>query len=383
MGFGMEGAALEEASGTRGETAGQTYGVVAILHEPVWGDVAFGTIEEADDGIEKPIRGPGSGNPIRGPGSGNPIRGPGSAEDRGQTGLPAHFRQTAPEIHGSLVSPRRVFEGGAGDAGEVAGVEVGVMGDGSGVDGEEEEQGSRSAIAENLDDLQGGVGREIARAAEGGAIGTSGAEAAAALEDGGAQGFGVVEEGLDGAIALDAGCAAPIEAQFMGAAGMGVSIGDGVDDGVGDAGGEEIEERGVEVGEGSGEGIIDFGGGKVGGAVVGVGGGEHEVLGAQALAAIDGFQHLGVEAGGDGEQLGGDEREMVTLTVVEVERTRVEPGPVAAGDASAGAMAAQWNAGRRSDLGFAGSGGKPVEGGCRRVQGISGDRDPVSGAAGE
>src|ERR1017187_9253979 len=126
MGFGMEGAALEEASGTRGETAGQTYGVVAILHEPVWGDVAFGTIEEADDGIEKPLRGPGSGN-------------------RGQTGLPAHFRQTAPEIHGSLVSPRRVFEGGAGDAGEVAGVEVGVMGDGSRVDGEEEEQGSRSA----------------------------------------------------------------------------------------------------------------------------------------------------------------------------------------------------------------------------------------------
>src|ERR1039458_8609434 len=27
--------------------------------------------------------------------------------DRGQTGLPANFRQTAPEIHGSLVSPRR------------------------------------------------------------------------------------------------------------------------------------------------------------------------------------------------------------------------------------------------------------------------------------
>src|ERR1019366_3151535 len=26
--------------------------------------------------------------------------------NRGQTGLPANFRQTAPEIHGSLVSPR-------------------------------------------------------------------------------------------------------------------------------------------------------------------------------------------------------------------------------------------------------------------------------------
>src|ERR1017187_3587377 len=244
MGFGMEGAALEEASGTRGETAGQTYGVVAILHEPVWGDVAFGTIEEADDGIEKPIRGPGS------------------AEDRGQTGLPAHIRQTAPEIHGSLVSPRRVFEGGAGDAGEVAGVEVGVVGDGGRVDGEEEEQGAGSAVAQDLDDLQGGVGRQIARAAEGCAVGTGGTEAAAALEDGRAQGFGVVEDGREGTIALDAGSAAPIEAQFVGAAGMDVGIGDGVDDGVRDTGSEEFEERGVEVGEGSGEGIIDFGGGE-------------------------------------------------------------------------------------------------------------------------
>src|ERR1035438_4757020 len=30
-------------------------------------------------------------------------------EIRGQTGLPANFRQTAPEIHGSLVSPRRAI----------------------------------------------------------------------------------------------------------------------------------------------------------------------------------------------------------------------------------------------------------------------------------
>src|ERR1017187_100746 len=34
-----------------------------------------------------------------------PIPAPGS-ETRGQTGLPANFRQKAPEIHGSLVSPR-------------------------------------------------------------------------------------------------------------------------------------------------------------------------------------------------------------------------------------------------------------------------------------
>ena len=164
---------------------------------------------------------------------------------------------------------------------------------------------------------------------------------------------------------------------------MGAGIGDGIDDGVGDAGGEEIEERGVEVGEGSGEGIVDFGGGEVGGAVVGVGGGEHEVLGAQALAAIDGCQHFGVEAGGDGEQLRGDEREMVIAAVVEVEGAGVEPGPVTAGDASAGAVAAQGNAGRRSDFGSGGARGEPVEGGWRRVEGISGDGDPVRGAAGE
>src|ERR1019366_7505998 len=89
------------------------------------------------------------------------------------------------------------------------------------------------------------------------------------------------------------------------------------------------------------------------------------------------------EDGGDGEQLGGDEREMVIAAVVEVEGARVEPGPVTAGDASAGAVAAQRNAGRRSDFGLAGAGGEPLEGGCRRMQGISGDGDPVSGAAGE
>src|ERR1035438_249668 len=193
MGFGLEGGALEEASGAGGEAAGETDGVVAILHEPVWGDVAFGSVEEAYDGIKKPIRGPGRG-------------------DRGQTGLPAHFRQTAPEIHGSLVSPRGVFEGGAGDAGEVAGVEIGVVGDGGRVHGEEEEHGAGSAVAKDLDDLQGGVGGEIARAAEGCAVGTSGAEAAGAFEDGASQGFRVVEEGRDRTIALDAGSAAAIEA---------------------------------------------------------------------------------------------------------------------------------------------------------------------------
>src|ERR1035441_11022348 len=36
----------------------------------------------------------------------NPLGGAGS-ENRGQTGLPANFRQKAPEIHGSSVSPRR------------------------------------------------------------------------------------------------------------------------------------------------------------------------------------------------------------------------------------------------------------------------------------
>src|ERR1017187_6583189 len=33
-----------------------------------------------------------------------------SGGHRGQTGLPANFRQKAPEIHGSLVSPREYFQ---------------------------------------------------------------------------------------------------------------------------------------------------------------------------------------------------------------------------------------------------------------------------------
>jgi hypothetical protein len=251
------------------------------------------------------------------------------------------------------------------------------------VHGEEEQPGARHTVAEDLDDLQRGVDGKVARAAEGCTVGTGGAEVAAAFEDRGAQRFGVLEEGRDGAIALDAGSTAPIEAQFVGAAGMGVGIGDGVDDGTGDAGGEEIEEGGVEVGEGSGEGIINFGGGEVDGTVVGVGGGEDEILGAQAPAAINGFQHLSVQAGGNGEQLRRDERELVATTVVEIEGAGVEPGPVTAGDASAGAVAAQGDARRRSDFGFAGAGGEPAEGGRCRVQRISWDGDPVSGAAGE
>jgi len=148
-------------------------------------------------------------------------------------------------------------------------------------------------------------------------------------------------------------------------------------------GSREIEQHGIEMRQGSGEGVVDFSGGEVGGAVVGVGGGEHEFLGAQALAAIDGFQHLSVQAGGDGEQLRGDECEMAIAAVVEIEGARVQAGPVPAGDAPAGAVAAHGNAGRGSDLGFAGTGIELAEGGRCRMQRIRGDGDPVRGAAGE
>src|ERR1019366_4709724 len=129
-----------------------------------------------------------------------------------------------------------------------------------------------TTLFRSLDEPQGWIDREIPRAASGCAVRTGGAEAMAAVEDAGAQGFRVGEEGRDSAIALDAGSAAAIEAQFVGEAGMGLGVGDGVDDGAGDLRGEEIEEHGVEVRQGSGERVIDFGGSEVGGAVVGVGG---------------------------------------------------------------------------------------------------------------
>ena len=117
--------------------------------------------------------------------------------------------------------------------------------------------------------------------------------------------------------------------------------------------------------------------------MVGVGGGEHEFLGLQALAAIDGSEHFGAQAGGDGEEFGGDERETVAAAIVEVEGAGVETGPVAASDTAGEAVAAHRDAGRRGDLAGGGTGGEAAGGGGRRVQAIGGDGDPVSGTAGE
>jgi hypothetical protein len=50
IGVCQEGSGLEQASGAGGEAAGETDGVVAVLRQPVWGDIAFGAVEEADDG---------------------------------------------------------------------------------------------------------------------------------------------------------------------------------------------------------------------------------------------------------------------------------------------------------------------------------------------
>ena len=203
------------------------------------------------------------------------------------------------------------------------------------------------------------------------------------FQDAGAGGLGVGEEGRDGAIALDAGRAAAIEAQFVGKGGMVAGVVDGIHDGGGDVRGEEIEEDGREIGEGSGEAVIDFGGGEVGGTVMGVGGGKHEFFGAQALLAIDGFEHLGVQARGNGEQLRGDERETMAAAVIEVEGARVEAGPITAGDTSGEAVSAHGEAGRRSDFACCGAGGEANGRGRGRVQRIGGDVDMVSGAAGE
>jgi hypothetical protein len=73
----------------------------------------------------------------------------------------------------------------------------------------------------------------------------------------------------------------------------------------------------------------------------------------------------------------------MTAAVVEVEGTRVEPGPVTAGDTSGGAVAAHRDAGRRGDFADACAGDEVGERGRRRMQGIGGDGDTISGTAGE
>src|SRR5260370_34864102 len=72
----------------------------------------------------------------------------------------------------------------------------------------------------------------------------------------------------------------------------------------------------------------------------------------------------------------------MTAAVIEVERTRVEPGPITAGDTSGEAVAAHGEAGRRSDFACAGAGGKVTGRGRCRGQGIGGERGMGSGAAG-
>ena len=80
---------------------------------------------------------------------------------------------------------------------------------------------------------------------------------------------------------------------------------------------------------------------------MGMGRGDHEFLRVQSVAAIDCFEHFGVQAGGNGEQLRGDEREAMAAAVIEVEGARVEAGPITAGDASGEAVATHGEAGRR------------------------------------
>ena len=153
----VELSAIEQVAGGRGEPAAETQGIVAILGEPVRRDVAFGAVKEPGDG-------------------------------------------------------HALFQHGAGDTGEVAGVEVRIVGDGGGMHGVEEQQGARSAVALDFDELQGGVGCQVARASEGCPVRTGRAETQAAFQDPATKSFRVGEEWRDGAIALDAGGAALVEA---------------------------------------------------------------------------------------------------------------------------------------------------------------------------
>ena len=177
------------------------------------------------------------------------------------------------------------------------------------------------------------------------AVRTGRAESEAALQNAGANCFRVGEEWCDGAVTLNSGGASLEEAQFVTEGGVGAGVGDGIHDGAGDAAGEEIEKFGVEIGQGSGEGVVDFGGSEIGGSVMGVGGGEYQLMRFESLAAVDGSENFGVQAGGNGEQFGGDERQAVAAAIVEVEGAGVETGPVTASDTPGEAVATHGDAG--------------------------------------
>ena len=117
--------------------------------------------------------------------------------------------------------------------------------------------------------------------------------------------------------------------------------------------------------------------------MVSVCGGEYELFGLESLAAIDGSEHFGMQAGGNGEEFGGDEREAASAAIIEVEGAGVETGPVTAGDTPGKAVTAHGNAGWRGDLGGGRAGSKAGGFGSGRMQAIGGNGDPVGGTAGE
>src|SRR5260370_22942778 len=103
---------------------------------------------------------------------------------------------------------------------------------------------------------------------------------------------------------------------------------------------------------------------------MGVGGGEYEFLGREALAAIDGCEHFGMQSSGDGEEVGGGERQTVAAAIVEVKGAGVKAGPVTASDTACETVTAHGDAWRRGDLAGGGTRGEMPGPGGRRMQAI-------------
>ena len=82
----------------------------------------------------------------------------------------------------------------------------------------------------------------------------------------------------------------------------------------------------------------------------------------------------------DGEEFATDQDEGLAAGFLKIEGARVEVGPISAGHLAPDGVAAQWVAGRRSDVDFADA-GEELPGRRRRNGGVGGDSD--SRAAGQ
>ncbi len=166
-------------------------------------------------------------------------------------------------------------------------------------------------------------------------------------------GLGIPEERVDRAVPQEVGHDSGVQRDAVAKHAVPLRVLGGDHDGVCDPLREEVEKRLVKARPQGGEAVVELRGHEVPGPVVRVCGGEDQSVRSDRHAARCGpFGHLRAEAGGDREELRGDERRGPALAVSEEEGAGMETRPMPTGHPSRDGVASHGQAGWRREVGF-------------------------------